>query len=350
VQEDRSDAIRSRFVLEIEFEAGFPAQTPRTIIFHSTVGAVMNTQEITPDAVPRTQRPENPSSPAPVPDSGASTAADEAPETPAHHGDGASRTAPPLRSSPPSSAPSEAGAGRKEGNGRLKTPPRHRPWKKPEKELRNRYGLHLQIGFVLALALIWGLTFVNLEIDDGYNVELGEQEVVQMEEVKQTEQEVAPPAPPRPAAPVEVANDAIVDETRELNFDASLDLNEELTVGGPPEETPPPQEEEEPEQEIFVVVEDSPELVGGLASLQQNVEYPEMARKAGIEGRVIVQFIVDENGDVTSPTVVRGRHPLLDQEALRVIRLAKFEPGRQRGEPVKVQMALPITFVLSNSD
>jgi protein TonB len=65
---------------------------------------------------------------------------------------------------------------------------------------------------------------------------------------------------------------------------------------------------------------------------------------------VIVQFIIDENGDVTSPTVVRGRHPLLDQEALRVIRLAKFEPGRQRGEPVKVQMALPITFVLSNSD
>jgi protein TonB len=310
----------------------------------------MNTQEVTPDAVPRTQRPENPSSQAPVPETGPSSSADEAPATPTHHGDGASRAAPPLRSSPPSPTPSEAGASKKEGDGRLKTPPRRRPWKKPGKDLRSRYGLHLQMGFVLALALIWGLTFINYEGSDGYTVELGEQEVVQMEEVKQTEQEEAPPVPPRPAAPVEVANDAIVDETRELNFDASLNLNEELTVGEAPSAAPPPKEERPPEQEIFVVVEDAPELIGGLGALQQNIEYPAMARKAGIEGRVIVQFIIDENGDVTSPTVVRGRHPLLDEEALRVIRTAKFTPGRQRGQAVKVQMALPISFVLADRD
>jgi len=233
---------------------------------------------------------------------------------------------------------------------RLKTPPRHRPWKKPGKDLRSRYGMHLQVGFVIALALIWGLTFINFQVSDDFAVDLGEQDVVQMEEVKQTEQEAAPPAPPRPAAPIEVANDAIVDETRDLNFDASLDLNQELTVGEAPSEAPPPPEEGDSEPEIFVVVEDAPELIGGLRALQQQVEYPAMARKAGIEGRVIVQFIIDENGDVTSPTVVRGRHPLLDEEALRVIRTAKFTPGRQRGQAVKVQMALPISFVLADRD
>jgi len=310
----------------------------------------MNTQEITPDAVPRTQRPENPSSPAPATDSGASTSADEAPATPTHHGDGEPRTAPMRRSSPASSTPPEAGASDEEIDWRLKTPPRQRPWKKPGKDLRNSYGLHLQMGFVITLALIWGLTFINLEVSDDFAVDLGEQEVVQMEEVKQTEQEAAPPAPPRPAAPIEVANDAIVDETRELNFDASLNLNEELTVGEAPSAAPPPKEERPPEQEIFVVVEDAPELIGGLGALQQKIEYPAMASKAGIEGRVIVQFIIDENGDVTSPTVVRGRHPLLDEEALRVIRTAKFTPGRQRGQAVKVQMALPISFVLADRD
>jgi protein TonB len=61
---------------------------------------------------------------------------------------------------------------------------------------------------------------------------------------------------------------------------------------------------------------------------------------------VFIQFVVNENGDVINPTVIRGRHELLDSEALRVIRLATFEPGRQRGKPVKVQLALPITFKL----
>ena len=230
----------------------------------------------------------------------------------------------------------------------LATPARRRPWKHPENDLRSRYGLHLQIGFVVALALLWSLTFIDFQIDDTFTVELGEQEVVEMEEVRQTTQEVEPPPPPRPTAPIEVANDAIIDDTRELNFDASLDLNEELAVGGPPEDAgPPPEEEPVDEEEIFVVVEDQPELIGGLKALQEKIEYPEMAAKAGIEGRVIVQFIVDENGDVLSPTVVRGRHRLLDEEALRVIRLAKFTPGRQRGQAVKVQMALPITFVLA---
>ena len=228
-----------------------------------------------------------------------------------------------------------------------RTAPSRKPWKKDGVSVKSQYGPTLQLGFVLALAILLGLTALRFETDDSFDITLSEQDVVVMEEVAQTEQEIRAPAPPRPAAPIEVANNVVLeDET--FDFDATLDLNESLDVAGPPPPpAPEPQEEEKTyEDEIFVVVEDQPELIGGLATLQRQIEYPILAQKAGIEGRVFVQFVVNEQGDVVNPTVIRGRHPLLDAEALRVIRLAKFEPGRQRGKAVKVQMAMPITFKL----
>jgi outer membrane transport energization protein TonB (TC 2.C.1.1.1) len=93
-------------------------------------------------------------------------------------------------------------------------------------------------------------------------------------------------------------------------------------------------------------VEDSPQLIGGLAALQGEVQYPEFAKKAGIEGRVFVQFVVDEDGNVQNPKVTRGVHKLLNEEAIRAVKQMKFKPGKQRGKPVKVQMSLPVTFRL----
>ncbi|TVQ67769.1 MAG: TonB family protein [Balneolaceae bacterium] len=104
----------------------------------------------------------------------------------------------------------------------------------------------------------------------------------------------------------------------------------------------------EEEQDFFSVVEQMPELIGGLAQLQREIRYPEMARRAGIEGRVFVQFIVNEEGEVEHPRVVRGIGGGADEEALRVVRQARFTPGFQRGRPVRVQYALPIFFRLAN--
>ncbi|MDZ7660681.1 TonB family protein [Fodinibius sp.] len=104
------------------------------------------------------------------------------------------------------------------------------------------------------------------------------------------------------------------------------------------------------EGDYFVAVENMPELVGGLGSLQKMINYPEEAREAGAEGRVIVQFIVDKNGNVVNPTIVKGVEESLDNEALRVVKQANFTPGTQRGEPVRVQYSLPITFKLSGSE
>jgi len=101
-----------------------------------------------------------------------------------------------------------------------------------------------------------------------------------------------------------------------------------------------------PDNDYFVVVEEMPELIGGLASIQSRIQYPEMARKAGIEGRVIIQFIVDKQGNVTNPEIIRGIGGGCDEEALRAVRQATFKPGKQNGEPVRVQFSLPVQFKL----
>ena len=117
------------------------------------------------------------------------------------------------------------------------------------------------------------------------------------------------------------------------------------------EKPPSPAENEEEEDnteegEVFMVVEKQPELIGGVKALQESVEerYPESAKDSGIEGRVIVQFVVDKQGNVQDPRVTRSVHKQLDEAAIEAVREQKFKPGRQRGEPVNVQMSLPVTF------
>jgi len=114
----------------------------------------------------------------------------------------------------------------------------------------------------------------------------------------------------------------------------------------PPLPPMPPLPPTAPTPEVFVVVEQMPELIGGLRSIQQEIRYPEIAKRAGLEGRVIVQFIVDEQGRVIEPKIVRGIGGGCDEEALRVVSRARFHPGKQHGQSVKVKMSLPLMFKL----
>ena len=210
-------------------------------------------------------------------------------------------------------------------------------------DLRKQYPIYVQVGMIGALLLLILAFRVDLRQESDFQVVMEEQEVVQMEEIQQTEQETQPPPPPRPPVPVEVPNDEII-EDEAVDLDASLDLNESLNTSAPPPS--PEEEEQEEEREVFIVVEDRPERIGGMAALQNAVEYPEFAKKAGIEGRVCVQFVVDEQGNVQNPQVTRGVHKLLDQAAVEAVKEMKFKPGKQRGKAVKVQMSLPVTFRL----
>lgn len=211
--------------------------------------------------------------------------------------------------------------------------------KKPKADLRKYYTVFMQLGLVVVLLLF--IVAMKVEfVSKKQNVDLTEeQEVVKMEDVTQTKQEEKPPPPPRPQVPVEVPNDEII-EDQNLNIDAEINMDDPLEM---PEE--PPEEEEE---DFFVAVEQMPQLKGGLGGLQKQINYPEMAKRAGIEGRVIIQFIVNENGKVENPRVIRGIGGGCDEEALRVVKQAEFQPGRQRGRPVRVQYSLPITFRLQN--
>ena len=110
--------------------------------------------------------------------------------------------------------------------------------------------------------------------------------------------------------------------------------------------------EEEPEEpEVFMVVEDMPEFPGGTAALmqylQKNIKYPAICRENNIQGRVLVTFIVNKDGAVVEPEVVKSVNPSLDKEALRVIStMPKWKPGSQRGKPVRVKYTVPVNFKL----
>lgn len=200
--------------------------------------------------------------------------------------------------------------------------------------------MYMEIGLIAALLFMIGTVKVTLETEPPNVMEIDTQEVFEMEEVIQTKQVETPPPPPRPPVPVEVPNDEIIE-------DEILDLDAELNLDAPME-LPPPPPEDEPEDDFFVVVEEMPEPVGGIAAIQGSVKYPEMARRAGIEGRVTVQFIVNENGEVENARVVRGIGGGCDEAALEAVQNAEFKPGKQRGRPVRVQFALSINFRLQN--
>ena len=100
----------------------------------------------------------------------------------------------------------------------------------------------------------------------------------------------------------------------------------------------------EKEPDFFVAVEEQPKLIGGLQGLQSKITYPEVASRLGIEGKVIIQAIVDEIGNVTSVKTLKGIGGGCDEIAMNAVKDSKFIPGKQRGKPVKVQMTIPIVF------
>ena len=214
-------------------------------------------------------------------------------------------------------------------------------------DLKQGYLVRLEIGFVLSLLIFISASKLNIRPSDkGEQIVIDRQEEVFVEEIVQTKQELKAPPPPRPVIPVEVPNDEII-EDEIIDLDAELDLDVAIMELPPP---PPRMIEEEEEEEIFVVVEQMPELIGGLAAVQKHITYPEMALKAGIEGRVVVQFLIDKDGNVQDPIVVRGIGGGCDEEALKAVQKVKFIPGRQRGKPVVVRYSMPVTFKLQESE
>ena len=103
----------------------------------------------------------------------------------------------------------------------------------------------------------------------------------------------------------------------------------------------------------FVVVEEMPMFRDGTADLMkylsENIKYPTVSAEQGVQGKVVVQFIVGVHGEILNPVVVKSVDPYLDKEAIRVISsMPKWKPGKQRGKAVRVKYTVPVVFRLQN--
>lgn len=126
-------------------------------------------------------------------------------------------------------------------------------------------------------------------------------------------------------------------------------VRNDITVGAPP--PPAPEPKPEPSNKVFEVVEVMPSFPGGPAALQQylksNMRYPVVAQENGVQGRVVVSFVVERDGSITDVNVAKSVDPSLDKEATRVVKsMPKWIPGKQNGSAVRVKYNVPVTFRL----
>ncbi len=219
--------------------------------------------------------------------------------------------------------------------------------KNPDANLENKKGVYFLIGLLLSL----GVVLVAFEYTqyEGEVGSLGDLDIILDEEemIPITQQTPPPPPPPPPQTTIIeiVEDDEEIEEELEIE-DTEMDEDDIIEIVDIPEEVV-----EAPQ--IFHVVEESPEFPGGqvelMKFLQKNTQFPSIAREAGITGVVYVQFVVREDGKVDPDDIqiLRGVHPALDKEAIRVVKsMPDWKPGRQRGKAVPVYYKLPFRFNL----
>ena len=223
--------------------------------------------------------------------------------------------------------------------------------KTPSADLTKKVGMFTNLGLAVAV----GLTLAAFEyksFDDSGLKDLGSvaDNFEELLDVPITQQPPPPPPPPPMEQPVieEIPDEVEIEEKIEVNFD--VDVKETTVI----KEVAIKEVviEEEKADQIFDVVETQPNPPGGMSGwnkyLSNNLKYPTQARRMGVEGTVIVVFVINTNGSIQDVEVLRGIGGGCDEEAVKVVTNApKWEPGKQRGKPVRTRMRLPIRFKLS---
>ena len=223
--------------------------------------------------------------------------------------------------------------------------------KNPKADLEKRRGLYLEIGLVVILAA----TLVAFEVKS-YDSE--EETAFQREVIEEPEEViiqtdvVEPPPPPPPEVPEVTTLINVVDDEQKIenDFVVNAEMNEE-TKNVEITQVKVEEEEEVAEEPIFTVVESEPEFPGGMEALYkylgQNIKYPQLARENGITGKVYVTFVVEKDGSIANPRILRDIGGGCGAEAIRVVKaMPKWSPGKQRGKAVRVQFNLPVNFNL----
>ena len=222
--------------------------------------------------------------------------------------------------------------------------------KSPKADLEGKKSTWLLVGYVVVLAFMfvafeWTQRDVKIDTSQAVADLVFEEEIIPITETPEQA------TPPPPEAPKVAELLEIVDDQAEIDDQTTI-INEDNVAPVEVRYVPVQVVEEEPEEQtIFEVVENMPEFPGGQAALMQylakNIKYPTIAQENGTQGRVIVQFVVNKDGSIVDAKVVRSVDPYLDKEALRVINtMPKWNPGMQRGKPVRVKFTVPVMFRL----
>jgi protein TonB len=223
--------------------------------------------------------------------------------------------------------------------------------KKKKTSDRDRKALIFNISLALSFAIVLA-AFEWKSFQDNSLVTLGD-DFVDTEEIMDVPVTEQPPPPP-PKKIIQAANIVEIPDEEEIKQDIEVDFDLEVSEEDKIEvvDFPEVEMEEEVADEIFVIVEDQPNPEGGMSAfygyVADNLRYPSVARRMGVQGKVFVQFVIEKDGSITQVQVVKGIGAGCDEEAARVVAQCSipWSPGKQRGKPVRTRMIIPIHFTL----
>ena len=224
--------------------------------------------------------------------------------------------------------------------------------KNPKVDLQNKRGILLEIGLIIALAVVIGaFLYTPKEVRvDQIDLNYG---VVEQDIVEVTRQDQKPPEPPKKTE-ITVITDVLNIVTNDTkittdigftDFDDNLDEIVQVVAV---------KDEEVEEEQIFFKVETMPSFMGGDIGtfrnwVQSKVKYPQLAQENNISGRVLLMFVVEKDGSLTNIQVLQTPDSSLSDEAIRVLKTSpKWTPGKQRNQSVRVKYTLPIDFRIQN--
>ena len=225
--------------------------------------------------------------------------------------------------------------------------------KSKKANLENKKLLFIEVGlcfslFVTLAAFQWGTRDANVSVLEE------ETQMIEEEEIIPITQETPPPPPETPKIPVLSDQIDIIDDDIKVDDDLFMNLEDDANLGVEIGDYIEEVQEEVIEEEAipFQLVETRPSFNGGDANefskwVNSRLEYPEIAKENGVQGRVTLQFTVETDGSVTNVKVVRGVDPSLDKEAVKVVSSSpKWTPGKQRDRAVRVTYTFPVIFQL----
>lgn len=204
--------------------------------------------------------------------------------------------------------------------------------------IKQQYKKMTELGLVLTLFILTLLFIASKQIDKPVAEQVLEADPIDVIEVPATIQQRTTRPPERPSVPIETEDEDVPDDaTIEMT-----DINWELAAVVPP---PPPEDDI---QEIeFQPYDKAPEVVGGFVEIAKHLVYPELAVKAGVEGRVVIEIKLSKTGQILDTKVIQSLgNNGCDEAAIDAIKKVKWKPAYQRDKPVNVIVSIPVVFRL----